>query len=429
MNYTEKAKKYFLSTGMRFPNEIVWAMGLIKASCAYANQKLGVLEPEKAEAIIEASMELAEGKLAVEADVFQTGSGTGLNMNVNEAIAERARELGVKVHPNDDVNRSQSSNDVVPSAIRLATLKILTGTLRSSLSKFLGELEGLTERVSDVIKPGRTHLRDALPVTMGQEFGAYVNAFKRIPFDRAEDLLKELPLGGTAVGTGVNTPPGFAGLAIEKLRELSGLDVRPAENRFRAMKLLDDMLFTSGILRLLATDLFRLCQDIRLMFSGPFTGIGEIEIEQDIPGSSMMPGKSNPVTVEAVMLASSQIIGLDRANEMAFLLGEFEMSMGVPLVARNLIMQATLASKALESMVENVLSKIRPKRERCKKLAESSPALLTTLSPVIGYDRASKLAKEVEKGRPIREVLKEMGYSDEELEKMLDLQRLVKPPE
>ena len=429
MEYTEKARKYFLSTGTKFPDEIIWAMGLIKASCAYANRELGVLKPEKAEAIIEASMELANGRLEVEVDVFQTGSGTGLNMNVNEVIAKRAMELGVKVHPNDDVNLSQSSNDVVPSAIRLAALKVLRDKLRPSLTKFLDELEGLAARTSDVVKPGRTHLRDALPVTMGQEFEAYVDAFKRIPLEGTEELLRELPLGGTAVGTGANAPPGFAKIAIRRLRELSGLDVRPARSRSRAMRLLDDLLFTSGVLRLLAADLFRLCQDIRLMFSGPFTGLGEIEIEQEIPGSSMMPGKSNPVTVEAAMLASSQIMGLDRANETSFLLGEFEMSMGVPLIGRNLVVQASLASEALERMAENVLPKIRPKRERCEEMAKGSPALLTALSRTIGYERASKLAKEVEKGRSLKEVLKELGISEDEMERILDLRRLVKPPE
>ena len=329
LSYTERAVKVFLSTGTRFPRRIIWAMGLIKYAAARVNTELGLLDRVVGEAIARASMELAEGVYdsKVVVDVFQTGSGTGLNMNVNEVIAFRASELcGCYVHPNDHVNLGQSSNDVVPTAIRVATLAEVRDNLVPALNLFINSLEGLSKRVDDVIKPGRTHLRDALPVTMGYEFRAFLDAFKHdlILINNITPYVRELPIGGTAVGTGVNTHPKFPELVITELRKLTGLDLVPAESMSRGMRLLSDLIALSGVLKVIATDLYRLCQDLRLMYSGPFTGLNEIDIPQEVAGSSIMPGKVNPVTVEASMLASAQVIGLEQASNIAGLLGEFE---------------------------------------------------------------------------------------------------------
>lgn len=430
--YVDKAVEVFLSTGTRFPRSIIWAMGLIKYSAAKANSQLGLLNNEVAEAIMKASMELADGehddKILV--DVYQTGSGTGINMNVNEVIAARASEiLGKPVHPNDHVNMAQSSNDVVPTAIRIAALVEIKRGLLPALDEFIDSLRGLAERTSDVVKPGRTHLRDALPVTMGQEFNAYVDAFTHDKglVEGAMEYVREVPIGGTAVGTGANAHPRFPGLVVEELRALTGLPLEAAKNRFRAMRLLTDMVVLSSALKALALDLYRLSQDIRLMFSGPFTAIGEIDIPQEVAGSSIMPGKSNPVTVEASMLAASQVMGLDYSNTIAGLLGEFELSMAVPLIGYNLVTQVRLMTEALRKTSTHVLNKITPNRDRCMELAEKSPALITVISPVIGYDRATIVAKRVMEGLSVREALKREGFSDDEINKMLDLSKLVKP--
>ncbi len=431
MKYVSKAVDVFLNTGTRFPRSIIWAMGVIKYSAAKVNRDLGLLERDIAEAIIKASQEVIDGKhdSAIVVDVFQTGSGTGLNMNINEVIAARASEIsGKNVHPNDHVNMGQSSNDVVPSAIRLAALREIRDRLLPALNVFIEGLEALARKTEDVVKPGRTHLRDALPVTMGQEFGAYLDAFKR-DLGLLEDAVKyvrELPLGGTAVGTGLNTHPEYPERVIGVIRELTGIDVEPAESRFRAMRLLTDLVSLSGVFRAIALDLYRLCQDIRLMFSGPFTAIGEIDIPQEVAGSSIMPGKTNPVTVEASMLAASQVVGLDQANTMANTLGEFELSMGIPLVGYNIVTQITLLSEALRRMRTYVIDRISPDEKRALELAEKSPALITVISPIIGYDKASQVARKVASGTPIRQALREIGFSDEEIDRILDLRKLTR---
>ncbi|MEM0044378.1 MAG: class II fumarate hydratase [Sulfolobales archaeon] len=432
MKYSEKAVEVYLSTGTRFPRRIIWAMGLIKYAAAKANTELGLLDREIGEAIMKASLELSEGRYddLVVVDVFQTGSGTGLNMNVNEIIALKASELsGLKVHPNDHVNMGQSSNDVVPSAVRISALAEVRDVLIPSLERFIESLNTLASKTDDVVKPGRTHLRDALPVTMGQEFSAYSNAFT-LDLDllkRSLEIIREIPIGGTAVGTGLNAHPRLGQMIVEEINRVAGLNLVVASSRFRAMRLLTDLISLSGVMRVLALDLMRLCQDIRLMFSGPFTGIGEIDIPQEIPGSSIMPGKTNPVTVEASMLAAAQVIGLDHSNTMAGSLGEFELSMGIPLIGYNIVMQIRLLSEAFNKMRDHVISRIEPNRERARELAERSPALVTIISPVIGYDKASEIARAVSRGLSIREALKNLGYSDEEISRILDLRRLVRP--
>jgi fumarate hydratase class II len=431
MRYTEKAKEAFLSTGTKFPRSIIWAMGKIKYAAAETNFSLGLLDKEVASAIKKASQELAEGRYdnLITVDVFQTGSGTGLNMNVNEVIAEKASKMiSSPVHPNDHVNMGQSSNDVVPTAIRMAAIKDAYEDLFPSFEIFEAAMRSLVKLSEDVIKPGRTHLRDALPVTMAQEFNAYLEALDKefVYLRNSLDYVKEVPLGGTAVGTGINAHPDYPDKVIHILREITNIELRQASSKFRAMRLLGDLLLLSGHLRGIAITLHRLCQDIRLMYSGPFTGLSEIDIPQDIPGSSIMPGKVNPVTVEAVLLASAQIIGLDHANQMVSTLGEFELSMGIPLMGYNITKQMSLLSESLRKLSSNVISRIKPYKGRCLDLAERSPSLITVISPLIGYEKASELAKRLVEGKSIREALKELGLSDEEISNILDLKKMTK---
>ncbi len=433
MRYTEKAAGLYLYTGTRFPRRIIWAMALVKLACARANKRLGLLPSDVADAVAEAARELAEGlhddKIAV--DVFQTGSGTGLNMNINEAIADLAsRRLGKLVHPNDHVNLGQSSNDVVPTAIRIATAAEAEDVLLPALRRLVQSLESKAEQFRDVVKPGRTHLRDALPVTLGQELSAYADAFRHDleALRQALEYVKELPLGGTAVGTGLNAHPELRRLALEEINRETGLGFKPA-NAFRAMRLLTDLLLLSGVLRTSAVNLYRLGQDVRLMFSGPATGLNEIDLptQEEVAGSSMMPGKMNPVTVEAAMQAVAQVVGLDHASQTAAMFGEFELAMGIPLMGHNVVTQISLLAEAFRKTAELVVGGIVPNVERMRRLAENSAALVTVISPVVGYDKASEAARRVARGLSIREALRDLGLSDEEIDKVLDVGRLTKP--
>lgn len=448
MKYVEGAKKVFMETGTRFPRKIIWAVALIKREAAGANSALGVLDPTIASAISAASDEVMEGKhdSQVLVDVFQTGSGTGLNMNLNEVIAERAMEIlpllsgkkngaevatAVVIHPNDHVNLGQSSNDVGPSAIRIAAVALCTEDLVPALMRTSKRLVLLSRRTSTVYKAGRTHLRDALPVTMGQEFSSYADALEH-DLQLVKAVIrysKELPMGGTAVGTGLNAHPKLGAAVIRGINSSTRLGFSTAKSRFRAMRLLSDLVALSSTLNVIALDLYRLCQDIRLMFSGPLTGLGEIEIptQEEVAGSSIMPGKTNPVTVESAMLVSAQVMGLDRANQVAAMLGEFELSMGVPLMGYNVAMQIELLSEALNKLSSLVVDHISPNVERSLAYAEQSPALITAISPMIGYDRAAKVGKDIARGLSIRDGLRQLGYTDKEVDKLLGLRHLVDP--
>jgi fumarate hydratase class II len=434
MKYVEGAKKLFLETGTRFPREIIWSVALVKYASARANRSLGKIDESLYLAIAAAAKEAMDGLFdeKVVVDVFQTGSGTGINMNLNEVIAERASEIrGTPVHPNDHVNMGQSSNDVVPSAIRVAALWLSVRSILPSLDEITSSLRALEKRTSLVYKSGRTHLRDAMPVTMGQEFGAYADAFahdKRLVQD-ALAYVAELPIGGTAVGTGVNTDPRFGKLVVAEVNRVTKLDFEEAANRFRAMRLLSDLIALSSALKVTALDLHRLCQDLRLMFSGPLTGLGEIDLpsQAEVAGSSIMPGKTNPVTVEASLLACSQVLGLDLANQTAGTLGEFELSMGVPLIGYNVNFQLKLLSEALQKLSSLVIAQLVPNKERARRHAETSASLITVLSPVIGYDKAAAIGKRLSHGLSIRDALKELGYNDKEIDRLLDLKRLVGP--
>jgi fumarate hydratase class II len=432
MKYVEAAEKLFLSTGTAFPREIIWSVALIKYASARSNHSLGKLDDKTFEAISVASRATMEGKYdeRITVDVFQTGSGTGINMNVNEVIAEAASAAaGMKIHANDHVNVGQSSNDVVPTAIRIAAVSLAQKRLIPSLKRAINSLEDLADRTSSVYKAGRTHLRDAMPVTLGQEFHAYADAFKH---DKSliKDVLGytcELPIGGTAVGTGINTDPLFGKMVVDEVNRETKLGFCEAADKFRAMRLLSDLVALSAVLRITALDLHRLCQDLRLMFSGPLTGLGEIDIptQEEVAGSSIMPGKTNPVTVEASLLACSQIAGLDQANQMAGTLGEFELSMGVPLIGYNINLQLKLLSEALSKVSTMVIDGLVPNKKRLRRFAETSPSLITVLSPSIGYDKAAKIGKELSDKFSIRDALKELGYGDAEIDRLLNLKKLV----
>ncbi|MGC9105255.1 MAG: class II fumarate hydratase [Thermoprotei archaeon] len=433
MKYTETAPRLFLNTGTKFPRRIIWAMGLIKYSAAKINSELGLLDAKIAEAIMTVAREVMEGKHddKVVLDVFQTGSGTGLNMNVNELIAEEAsRRFGLKIHPNDHVNMGQSSNDTVPTAIRIAAVAEVEEKLIPAMRKMIGTLNKKSEEFKDVVKAGRTHLRDAMPVTLGQELSAFEDAFShdlRL-LNQTLDYVRELPIGGTAVGTGINAHPEFQARMIAVFNEVTKLNFTPA-NKFRGLRLLTDLLALSGVLRNIAVDLYRLSQDVRLMFSGPMTGLNEIDLptQEEIAGSSIMPGKTNPVTVEAALLAFSQVTGLDEANVKAAMLGEFELAMGVPLMGYNVVTQINVLSEALNKMADLVIAGMIPNVEKMKHYAESSPSLITVLSPKIGYDMATKIGKELARGKSIRQALKELGFSDRDIDEILNLKELTKP--
>jgi len=433
MKYTEHAPKLFMNTGTRFPREIIWGIGAVKWACAKANFSLGLLDKDRADAIMRASKELMEGKHddKIILDVFQTGSGTGLNMNVNEVIAELATSyVSVKVHPNDHVNMGQSSNDVVPTTIRVAAVNHIINSLLPSMDKTISIITQKSREYADYVKAGRTHLRDALPVTFGQELGAYADALindKNLVLSTL-DYVKELPIGGTATGTGLNAHPDFQNKVITELNGLTGIGFKPA-NTFRGLRLLTDMLSLSASMRTIAVDLYRMAQDFRLMFSGPFTSIGEIDIpsQEEIAGSSIMPGKTNPVTAEATMLISAQIIGLDHAVQFASMLGEFELAMGVPLVGYDVVTEISLLSEGLRKFSELVVAGTVPNKEKMLRYAESSPSLITVLSPVIGYDKATEIGKKLNKGLSIREALRELGYTDQDIDKILDMKKLIKP--
>jgi len=409
-------------------------VGAVKYSAAKSNVELGLLDKEIGRAIQGKAKELMRGThdQMMLVDVFQTGSGTGLNMNANEVLAELAsKELRKKVHPNDHVNMSQSSNDVGPTAIRVAAALAVSRNLLPALERMRSSLNALSKRTAPVYKSGRTHLRDALPVTMGQEFGAYADEFSRDKelVQGTMEYILELPIGGTAVGTGLNADPQFGGMVAREVSRLSGLRFSSAKNKFRPTKLLTDMSSLSGTMRSVSIDLYRLCQDLRLMFSGPLTGIGEIDIptQEEVAGSSIMPGKTNPVTVESALLASAEVVGLDGANAIAAGLGEFELTMGVPLMGYNLVLQAKLLSEALNKVSSLVIDHVVPMNERARGYAETSPALITLVSPKIGYDKAAAIGKQMAKGVSIRAALKKLGYGQKEIDAILNMKHLVEP--
>ena len=429
--YAERARNYYLETGTRFPRELKMAKGLIKALGGRANMDLGLLSGDVGSAIVRASLELASGAYdgLIVVDVFQTGSGTGLNMNVNEVIASVASKYcGCKVHPNDHVNMGQSSNDVVPTAVRVAAYKAIRDELLPAARALAEDLKLRASEYKDFVKPGRTHLRDALPVTFGQELEAYADAIDvdLRELSRASEELTYVPLGGTAVGTGLNSHPDMPRLALSYLSSYVGFEVRRA-NSFRAMRSLSDVAAASGALRSLALDLLRVSQDLRLMNSGPNTGLAEVVIPEEIAGSSIMPGKENPVTLEAVMQAVAQVIGLDHAVSWAASLGELELNMGIPLMGYDVQLEVLLLSEAARKLDAMVVKRLRANQERMRRLAEVSQALVTVLSPIVGYDEATRIAHEVEGGLSLEEAARRRGLSDDVISAIRDLRSLTSP--
>jgi fumarate hydratase, class II len=415
---TQRAIENFPISGVPINSELIGALGLIKEAAAKTNATLGVLSPEYADAIAKAASEVAANHHDAEfpLDVFQTGSGTSSNMNANEVIASlAAAQLGEVVHPNDHVNASQSSNDVFPSAIHIAATYHLVYTLLPALRHLAEALSLKATEFAEVVKSGRTHLMDATPVTLGQEFGGYAaqvrHGIERV--DAALPRVAELPLGGTAVGTGINTPPGFAESVISMVAEKTALPLTEARDHFEAQGARDGLVEASGVLRTYAVSLYKIANDLRWMGSGPRAGLGEISLPDLQPGSSIMPGKVNPVICEATMMVSAQVIGNDAAVAFAGASGNFELNVQLPVIARNLLESIQLLANVSRLLADKCVLGIEANVEHCRKLAESSPSIVTSLNRYIGYENAAAVAKQaLKESKTIREVVIENGYVD-----------------
>jgi fumarate hydratase class II len=413
---TQRAVENFPVSGERIGRDMIGALGAIKGTAARVNAELGVLDADMADAIHDAAAAVARGAYDEQfpVDVFQTGSGTSSNMNANEVIATLAtRQLGRPVHPNDHVNASQSSNDVFPSAIGLAAVRLLVRELIPALDHLATVFEAKAAEFATVVKVGRTHLMDAVPVTLGQEFGGYAAAIRH-DAERTVAILPrlgELPLGGTAVGTGLNAPPGFARLVNERLASSMKLPLTEARNHFEAAGARDALVEASGVLRVTAVSLYKICNDLRLMGSGPRAGLAEISIPDLQPGSSIMPGKVNPVICEAVCQVCTQVIGNDAAVAFGGAAGNFELNVMMPVIARNLLLSARLLASVVPLLADRCVAGIVPFAERMRRLAESSPVIVTALNRFIGYEAAAQVAHEaLETGETIRSIVLARGY-------------------
>jgi fumarate hydratase class II len=413
---TQRAVENFPVSGERIGRDMIGALGAIKGTAARVNAELGVLDADMADAIHDAAAAVARGEYDDEfpVDVFQTGSGTSSNMNANEVIATLAsRRLGRPVHPNDHVNASQSSNDVFPSAIHLAAVRLLVLDLMPALDHLAATLQAKAAEFATVVKVGRTHLMDAVPVTLGQEFGGYAAAIRH-DAERTVAILPrlgELPLGGTATGTGLNAPPGFARRVNERLASSMKLPLTEARNHFEAAGARDALVEASGVLRVTAVSLYKICNDLRLMGSGPRAGLAEISIPDLQPGSSIMPGKVNPVICEAVCQVCTQVIGNDAAVAFGGAAGNFELNVMMPVIARNLLLSARLLASVVPLLADRCVAGITPFADRMRQLAESSPVIVTALNRFIGYEAAAEVAHEaLETGETIRSIVLARGY-------------------
>jgi len=426
---TKKAVENFQVSGEPIPRHVARWLGRIKAAAARVNAELGLLDADKAERIASAADRIAAGELDDQfpIDVFQTGSGTSSNMNANEVIASLA---GDDVHPNDDVNMGQSSNDVFPTAVHLAALDQLTNDLVPALAALAEALEAKAREFDDVVKSGRTHLMDAVPVTLGQEFAGYA-AQARQGIDRIEstfERLGQVPLGGTAVGTGLNTHPEFAERVRAKLSDDSGLAVLPPADPFEAQAARDGLVEASAAMKVVAVSLTKIANDIRLMGSGPRAGLAEIALPELQKGSSIMPGKVNPVIPEVVTQVSAQVIGNDAAVTVGGMQGHFELNVFVPLIARNVLDSVRLLAAAGRLFAEKCVEGIEANRETCERYAELTLSAATALNPYIGYDKATEIVKEAAtSGRSLREVAREAGVDEETLDKALDYHAMADP--
>ncbi|EMF01033.1 class II fumarate hydratase [Streptomyces mobaraensis NBRC 13819 = DSM 40847] len=436
---TQRAVENFPVSGQRLERAHIEALARIKAAAAKVNAELGVVDEEVAEAIAAAAAEVAEGRWDEHfpVDVFQTGSGTSSNMNTNEVVATLASErLGRDVHPNDHVNASQSSNDVFPSSIHIAATAAVTRELIPALEHLAAALERKAEEFAEVVKSGRTHLMDATPVTLGQEFGGYA-AQVRYGVERLRaslPRLAELPLGGTAVGTGINTPAGFSAAVIAEVARATGLPLTEARDHFEAQGARDGLVETSGQLRTIAVGLTKIANDLRWMSSGPRTGLAEISLPDLQPGSSIMPGKVNPVIPEAVLMVAAQVIGNDATVATAGAAGNFELNVMLPVMAKNLLESVRLLGNAARLLADRTVDGITANVERAREYAESSPSVVTPLNRYIGYEEAAKVAKKsLAERKTIRQVVLDEGYVErglltmDQLDEALDVLRMTRP--
>ena len=436
---TQRAVENFPISGRGLEAQQIRALGLLKAACAQVNKDLGNLDAEKADAIIAAAKEIADGKHNDQfpIDVFQTGSGTSSNMNTNEVLATLAtralKEAGSEdeVHPNDHVNASQSSNDVFPTSVHVAVTAALVNDLVPALDHLAVSLEKKAEDFAGIVKSGRTHLMDATPVTLGQEFSGYARQIE-LGVQRVEATLErlgELAIGGTAVGTGINTPAEFGGKVTEELIKLTGIEqLSEAKNHFEAQANRDGLVEFSGAMRTVAVSLYKIANDIRLMGSGPLAGFAEIHLPDLQPGSSIMPGKVNPVLCETATQVSAQVIGNDAAVAFGGTQGQFELNVFIPMMARNVLESSRLLANTARQFATKLVDGIEPNEERMRTLAESSPSIVTPLNSAIGYENAAKIAKHaVKEGITIRQATIDLGFVDgeklteEELDKRLDV--------
>jgi fumarate hydratase, class II len=424
---TQRAVENFPASGLRMPRAFIRALGLIKDSAAGANQELGDLPAEVARAIQSAAAEVAAGQWDDEfpVDVFQTGSGTSSNMNANEVIATLAsRSLGRPVHPNDQVNMSQSSNDVVPSAIHVAAAITLHEELQPALQQLNDTLGSRARELSDVVKTGRTHLMDAMPITLGQELNAWRAQIAKSQ-QRLQGIvprLHALAQGGTAVGTGINARPEFAAVFARQLTARTGIGFTPSDNFFEALSSQDTAVELSGLLKVLSVSLMKISNDLRWMNSGPLAGLGEISLPALQPGSSIMPGKVNPVVAESVAMIAAQVIGNDATITIAGQSGNFQLNVMLPVIAYNLLQSLQLLSIAASNLAVHALQGMSPNRGRLEDALARNPILVTALNPVIGYEKGAAIAKKAyAEGRPILDVAAEMtDLSIEELRRLLD---------
>jgi len=435
---TQRAVENFPISGTRLEPTLIHALALVKAAAARVNGELGVVPPALATAIEQAASAVAEGGHDDQfpVDVFQTGSGTSSNMNMNEVVAGLAAQGGCDVHPNDHVNASQSSNDVFPTAIHVAATLAVTDVLQPALDALAASLEVKAEEFADTVKSGRTHLMDATPVMLGQEFGGYA-ATVRLAGERLDGVLprvRELPLGGTAVGTGINTPVGFAARVIGVLGELTGQGFTEARNHFEAQGTRDSLVELSGVLRTIAVGLTKICNDLRWMSSGPTTGLAEIHLPDLQPGSSIMPGKVNPVIPEATLMVCAQVIGNDVAVTTAGAAGNFELNVMMPVIARNVLESTRLLSSSCVLLAERCVDGITADPDRMRRYAESSPSVVTPLNRYLGYETAARVAKRaLADGATIRETVIAMQLvadgtlTESQLDQALDVKGMTHP--
>ena len=435
---TQRAVENFPISGTPLEPALVHAIGRVKAAAAQVNGELGILDADQARAIQEAATAVASGGHddAFPLDVFQTGSGTSSNMNANEVIATLAQRAGTEVHPNDHVNASQSSNDTFPTAIHVAAALAVADDLLPALDVLAGSLERKSEEYAGAVKAGRTHLMDATPVMLGQELGGYA-ATVRYAAERLESVLprvRELPLGGTAVGTGINTPPGFAQRVIAVLAQTTGQPFTEARNHFEAQGTRDSLVELSGVLKTYAVGLTKICNDLRWMSSGPTTGLAEIHLPDLQPGSSIMPGKVNPVIPEATLMVCFQVVGNDAAVTAAGASGTFELNVAMPVIARNVLESVRLLAASSRLLAARCIDGITADVERMRQYAESSPSVVTPLNKHIGYEAAATVAKQaLAEGATIRETVIAMGYLErgeltaEQLDEALDVESMTHP--